>query len=143
MYTQSVEHRESAEQLIRLLSAKPKTPLMTGYLGAVNMVMAKHVFNPVSKLKYFRAGKGYLENGIRKSPADAELRFLRHAIQVSAPSFLGYNADKQADRSFLMSSLRSGKIKDKQLQTSIVKFLMMQESTPGEKKFLNAIYKNQ
>lgn len=143
MYSQSVENRESAEQLIRLLSAKPKTPLMTGYLGAVNMVMAKHVFNPVSKLKYFRSGKVYLDKSIRQSPADPELRFLRHAIQISAPSFLGYSAEKKADRSFLMSSLRSGKIKDKQLQNSIVKFLMMQESTREEREFLNDIHKNQ
>jgi len=143
MYTQSVENRENAEQLIRILSATSKTPLITGYLGAVNMVMAKHVFNPVSKLNYFRSGKVYLDNSIRQSPADPELRFLRHAIQVSAPSFLGYNADKKADRSFLMNILRSGKIKDKQLQNSIVKFLIMQEPTVEERKFLNDIYKNQ
>lgn len=143
MYTESVENRESAEQLIRLLSAKPKTPLTTGYLGAVNMVMAKHVFNPVSKLNYFRSGKGYLDKSIRQSPADPELRFLRHAIQVTAPSFLGYNAEKQVDRSFLMSRLQSGKIKDKQLQMSIVKFLMIQKATEAEKKLLNNIHKNQ
>ena len=105
--------------------------------------MAKHVFNPISKLSYFKSGKGDLDKSIRQSPADPELRFLRHAIQVSAPSCLGYNAERKADRSFLMSSLRSGKIKDKQLQNSIVKFLMMQQSTEEENKFLNDILKNQ
>jgi hypothetical protein len=142
LYAESVMKKEKAEQLIGILTPMQGTPLMTGYLGAANMVMAKHVLNPIKKISYFRTGREYLENSIKKSPDDTELRFLRHAIQVSAPSFLGYDADKVADRRLLMNRLRSGSIKDKQLQRSVVQFLLLQDNTAEEKLMLNRIYKN-
>ena len=142
LYTESVDKKEKAEELIELLTAMPKTPLVNGYLGAANMVMAKHALNPVKKLNYFRTGREYLDNSIRNSPDDTELRFLRHAIQVSAPSFLGYNAQKGADRRLLINRLRSGNVKDKQLRLSVVQFLLLQENTTEEKEMLNRIYKN-
>lgn len=74
MFIEAVEKSEKAEQLTSLLSAKPKTPLVNGYLGAVNMVMAKHAINPFRKLSFFRTGKAYLDNSIRQSNSDPELR---------------------------------------------------------------------
>jgi hypothetical protein len=142
LYTESVGRKEKAEELLGLLTAMPKTPLKMGYLGAANMVMAKHALNPVKKLSYFRTGREYLDNSIKKSPEDTELRFLRHAIQVSAPSFLGYNAEKGADRRLLMSRLQAGSVKDKQLRLSVVQFLLLQENTAEERQMLNRIYKN-
>ena len=142
LYAESVGRKEKAEQLIGILTRMPGTPLTTGYLGAVNMVMAKHALNPVKKLSYFRAGREYLETSIKKSPDDTELRFLRLAIQISAPSFLGYDNAKVADRRLLMNRLRSGSIKDKQLQRSVVQFLLLQDGTAEEKLMLNRIYKN-
>lgn len=139
-FSQAVENRAKAEELLAMLKASPKTPFNTGYLGAVYMVMAKHAFNPVMKISYFRTGKNYLDNSIRQSPGDEELRFLRYAIQVSAPSFLGYQAHKTADRALLMRSLRAGEIRDKPLKATIVKFLMTGNCTAEEKKFLNRIY---
>lgn len=142
LYTESVGEKEKAEQLIGLLSAMQQTPLTRGYLGAANMVMAKHVLNPVKKLSYFRTGREYLDGSIKKSPEDAELRFLRHAIQVSAPSFLGYNQEKAADRRLLISRLRAGSMQDKQLRLSVVKFLLVQQNTTEEQQLLDRIYKN-
>jgi hypothetical protein len=139
-FSQAVEKKAKAEELLEILKAKPKTPFNTGYLGAVYMVMAKHAFNPVMKFSYFSTGKDYLDSSIRQSPGNEELRFLRYSIQVSAPSFLGYNAHKEADRALLMRNLKSGKITDKQLQATIVKFLMRGKCTAEEKMMLSKIH---
>ena len=137
MFTEAVEKKEKAEHLISVLSSKPKTPLINGYLGAVNMVMAKHAINPFSKLSFFNTGKGYLDSSIKQNNSDPELRLLRYTIQVSAPSFLSYNSEISADRAFLMNSLNSEKIEDKQLQLAIANFLKLQKCTPTEKKMIS------
>ena len=136
MYTEAVFKQEKAEAMLGMLSARPKTPLVTGYLGAVNMIMAKHVFNPMRKLSLFKTGTTYMDQSINEKPADAELRLLRYTIQVSAPSFLGYNSKIRTDKTFLLNSLRSGTVKDEELVRMIAGFLNQQENTPAEKQLL-------
>jgi hypothetical protein len=139
LYPQAVEQKETADRLKALLLKKRRTPLVSGYLGAVKIVMAKHAFNPIRKLSYFNNGKNELENSIKQLPAEPELRFLRYAIQVSAPAILNYRSKKAHDRSFLIKWLRSKGIKDEHLKSSIAWFLLEHECPPGEKAFLKQL----
>lgn len=96
-------------------------PLYYGYRGCANMVMAKHVFNPITKLSYFKKGKKILENAIQHDKSNIELRFLRYSIQTNVPSFLGYNGNIKADRSFLQQSVKS--MNDAELKKIISSYL--------------------
>lgn len=83
--------------------------------------MANHVFNPVTKLRYFNNGKSILENAIAKAPANTELRYLRLTIQLNAPSFLGYNKMIEADKMFLQKNVTA--TEDADLKKMITDYL--------------------
>jgi len=95
--------------------------LFMGYRACATMLMAKHVFNPFSKLSYFKRGREMLEKAIKFDRDNIELRFLRYTIQTNVPSFLNYNQSKEIDRLFLVDSL--SKLNDQKLKKIITSYL--------------------
>jgi hypothetical protein len=95
--------------------------LFLGYRGGANMLMAKHLINPFSKLSYFKKGRLMLEKAIQFDQKNVELRFLRYTIQTNVPSFLNYNDNKEIDRVFLLQSLN--RLNDQKLKTIISAYL--------------------
>lgn len=73
------------------------TPLLKGYVGLCETMMAEHVFFPTSKLNYFNSGKNKIEDAIEEDPQNYELRYIRMLVQHEAPVFLGYNGDFEED----------------------------------------------
>jgi hypothetical protein len=95
--------------------------LFMGYRASAIMLMAKHVFNPFSKLSYFKKGKEMLERAIKSDLDNVELRFLRYTIQTNVPFFLNYNQYKEIDRLFLVNSLIN--LHDQKLKRIITSYL--------------------
>lgn len=124
----STTDEETCKSLIKLLEPynESNNPLLMGYKAGATMLMAKHVFNPFSKLNYFNKGKSMLEKAIHSDKNNVELRFLRYTIQTNVPSFLGYNQNKETDRKFLNNSL--GSIKDAQLKKVITSYLKQERN---------------
>jgi hypothetical protein len=124
MLHNATTNEEACNKLISLLVPFNETnnPLLFGYRGGATMLMAKHAFNPFSKLSYFKKGKIMLERAIKAERNNVELRFLRYTIQTNVPGFLNYNSDKDADRIFLTQSVL--KLKDLELQKIINEFLL-------------------
>jgi hypothetical protein len=124
MLHNATSNEEACNKLISLLLPFNETnnPLLLGYKGGATMLMAKHVFNPFSKLSYFKKGKVMLESAIKADRNNVELRFLRYTIQTNVPGFLNYNSDKNLDRNFITQSLP--KIKDQELQKIISAYLL-------------------
>jgi hypothetical protein len=79
-----------------------------GYLGAYTMIKANHQLNPFKKLTSFNEGKKLLEQAIKQTPNDLELRFIRYAIQISIPKFLGYNTHILDDKKILQENITTG-----------------------------------
>lgn len=123
MYTRAVESKAITRKLLDELEKAPKTPVITGYLGATTILQAKHAFNPFNKLSYFKSGRRILESAIARAPKEVELRFLRYAVQVNVPAILNYNSEKAQDRAFLERSLKENRISDPHLRSGIVSFL--------------------
>lgn len=104
LFQQAALDETACKQMISLLAPYgEESPLLLGYKGSGTMMMAKHVFNPFSKLSYFKKGKQMLENSIDTDEQNLELRFLRFAAQTNMPSFLGYNSDIEKDRAFILN----------------------------------------
>ncbi len=102
-FYQSVESVDVAKKLIYDLNKSSDSNVLNeGYKAATMMVMAKHVINPFSKLKYFKDGKKILENVIKNSPENLELRLIRFAIQTNVPQFLGYNNEIINDKNLIL-----------------------------------------
>ena len=106
--------------------------LLSGYKASATMIMAKHVFNPFSKLSYFKKGKNIMEKAIAADSANIELRFLRFSVQTNIPSFLGYKENIKNDKNFLLKSLPA--IKDLKLKKMIVAFLSTSDYVTDKEK---------
>src|SRR5437868_15539228 len=81
LFEEAVTQKSSCIKLIKLLEPCSETnfPVLMGYKACGTMIMAKHVFNPFSKLSHFRTGKRMLETVIAANGKIVELRFLRYS----------------------------------------------------------------
>lgn len=140
MYAKSVESKQTAQNLLAVLEKQEQSAFVIGYAGATKMIMAKHVFNPITKLNYFNTGKKMLNKAILKDNNNVELVFLRYATQVSAPSILGYNSYIEADKKQILKGLSSHQI-DEQLARTIISFMKQQDLTPEEEQQLIGLTK--
>ncbi len=124
MLHQATSSEEVCNKLINILLPYNETnnPLLSGYRGGATMILAKHAFNPFSKLSHFKKGKNILESAIKSDNSNIELRFLRYTIQTSVPSFLNYSNEKKTDKIFLTKSVSD--LKDLELKRIINAYLL-------------------
>ncbi len=135
----SVDDAKTAKLFLSELENDKNTtePLVQGYKAAVCMVMAKHVFNPYMKFKYFIDGKNELEQAINSHPENVELILIRFAIQSNVPSFLGYNSNIYSDKKFLilnLGKLSQSKVFDRELVEIMKQYLVKSEYCTGTEK---------
>ncbi|EDM36686.1 hypothetical protein PBAL39_25500 [Pedobacter sp. BAL39] len=123
LYWQAANSREAADQLMKALSAvdDQSEPLLVCYKGAAEMLQAKYVLNPFSKLSRFQKGKALIESAIKRDPEHFEMRFLRFSIQCNLPSFLGYNDWIETDKRMLIDRL--GGLGDTAFKQDVIKYL--------------------
>ena len=135
LYQKSMTSENACKELIDMLEPYKKDPLYLGYRGCATMVMAKHAFNPFSKLSYFKKGKKMLEEAINTDQYNFELRFLRFTAQTNMPSFLGYNDSIDKDKAFILDSFSL--IKDARLEAYMLPSLKeSKDLTQSEKEKL-------
>jgi hypothetical protein len=134
LYQKAVTNEQYCKQLIEATAAynENNNPLMLGYKASGTMIMAKHVFNPFTKMSYFKKGKDMLEKAIESDKNNIELRFLRFAAQTNMPSFLGYNKSIQNDKKFLLTSF--SQIKDIRLKELLLPVLHESKYVTAEEK---------
>lgn len=137
LYQQCEKSEQACKDLIKLLEPynENNSPLYMGYKASATMMMARHVFNPFSKLSYFKKGKKMLESAIKADVNDVELRALRFAAQSNIPSFLGYNESWHNDKLFILKSYK--KVTDTVLKETIYYFMTKWgKLTEEEKEYL-------
>lgn len=102
-YNKTVTDKKLCENMMRALGAlKNISPTQLAYLGGLQAIWAKHVFNPIDKLGTFKKGKKNIEQAISLEPNNIELRFIRLSIQKNIPSFLGYKSNIKEDTILIM-----------------------------------------
>lgn len=134
LYEKSYTDESACRKLIEILSPynENNNPLYAGYKASATMMMANHVFNPFSKLSYFKKGKKILESAIKVDEKNVELRFLRFNAQTHMPSFLGYDGNIETDKIFLETMF--AKIDDIQLKEFLVPYLKNSDYITADKK---------
>ena len=105
MYLACSGNSSAVEKLYGLLSGRKDhlNPVETAYEGSVRAMMAREVFLPTSKYRYFSEGRDLIEKAIIEDPGNLEIRFLRLMVQSQLPAFLGYNNMKE-DKVLLFNS---------------------------------------
>lgn len=134
LYQKAPVDEASCKKLLSSLDqAGLSSPVCYAYKACAEMLMAKYTINPFSKLNYFNNGKNKLEQSLKKDPDNSEIRCLRFSIQINAPGFLGYNAEIQADKKFLLNAFPT--VHDTQLKTMLRNILLSSgKLTAAEKK---------
>lgn len=74
-----------------------QNPLGIAYWGAYRTLIAKHAFNPYTKLNELQNGLELITKAIEKDSHNLEIRFLRFSVLHHIPDFLGYNDEKKSD----------------------------------------------
>ena len=103
-------------------SIKSNVTAIVGYKGVCSMMMAQYVYNPFTKLSYFKSGKKILETSI-KIEKNVENIYLRLIVQLHAPSFLGYNKKIKSDKKYIETNITSSSVPD-ETKKYILKNLM-------------------
>lgn len=134
-YEKGYEDEDFLTEEIQRLEGKQKSVEEEGYLGAMQMLMAKHHWNPIRKLSYFNEGKGTLDAAIEQNPKNIELRYLRLINQLETPDILGYKSSIVKDKQMLMKGFST---LDSDLKQRISKYVLESEDfTKQEKLALN------
>jgi hypothetical protein len=134
LYVNAASDEISCNKLIGLLSQDgiESNSLLLGYKGCAEMMKAKYGFNPFSKFSYFKKGKSMLEKAIVNDAGNIELRYLRFAVQINAPVFLGYRKNIQEDKIFLLNAIKN--ISDVYLKQSVISILKNSDYVSKEEK---------
>ena len=135
-YRASNEMQAANEFYGKLKSIDETRPLWLGYKGMASFMLARHVRNPLSKLKHFLEGQDILEKSIKLAPANLELRYLRFSVQTSAPEFLNYRRNILQDKKILLEALFKPKIHklDEDLRQRIVRYMLETKYCTGREK---------
>ena len=80
-------------------------PLVEGYVGVMETMLAEEFFWPIQKLNYFNRGKKKIEQAIYNDQEARDLRELRLRVQLNAPIFLSYNDSIERDLNFFISNI--------------------------------------
>ena len=132
LYQQSAEDEAAAEKLLKISEENDDTALLLGYRAAAEMMLAKHVANPFSKMSHFKKGKKIFSEAIEDDPSNLELRFLRFSVQSETPGFLGYKDNLEEDEKILFLNLK--KMKDLELKRIILEFLTKASALSEDEK---------
>jgi hypothetical protein len=107
---QAANSKAMAEKLndqLRNVNEK-SLPILIGFKAISEMVMCKHLINPISKVSHFKKGRHLLETAISASPRNPELSFFRFTTQSNVPALLNYKSDLNSDKAVLINYLKLG-----------------------------------
>lgn len=98
LYGQGVEDEYAAKKLHDLVIASDQNdPLLLGYRGGAEALLAKHAWNPYTKIDYLEKSMKTLQRAIDLDPENTEIRFIRFSIQFYVPRFLGISKNLKED----------------------------------------------
>lgn len=136
MFMNSTSSSQSAKDLYAIANnfKEEQVPLLLGYKGISNILMCKHLLNPMNRISYFNEGKKWLELAIKKDSLSAELRFFRFSTQCNTPSILGYKSNMNSDKSFLINYILNYNKENSAVFQDIRNYLLICEELSIEEK---------
>lgn len=84
---------------------KNRTSLISGYIGTLQALKAKHTWNPYFKIKYLNDAEKTYKAAVTGDPSNIEIRFMRFSVEHNVPGFLGYTKNLVADRTEIIKQI--------------------------------------
>ncbi|RYU90182.1 hypothetical protein EWM62_11630 [Mucilaginibacter terrigena] len=119
----------------KLGSIKNPSGLVSGYLGTLQALKAKHSWNPYFKIKHLNDAEKTFKNAVTRDPHNIEIRFMRFSVEHNVPGFLGYTKNLVVDRHEIIRQIdkKHYASADEPLVRTIVTFLLdSKRCTPAE-----------
>lgn len=136
----AVNSSKTNDSLYNILVAMPnKPPLITGYIGTLQALKAKHHWNPYYKVKFVKDAQKIFTKAVAADPHNMEIRFLRFSVDYKLPRLLGYTKNMEADKDEIIAQLtkKNYTIDNKKLVITIINFLLEANmNTVAEDAFL-------
>ena len=82
-------------------------PIVKAYTGASEMLVAKHSWNPITKISFLKHGLSKVNEAVMSDNENIEIRFLRFYIENSLPKYLGLSDNLYADKKKIITHLDS------------------------------------
>ncbi len=124
LFRQASQDEAVAEQLIKTLSSQQDQPVLQAYFAATTALLGKYALNPYTKLSHCKQSSEVFQKAIAADPGNVEIRYLRLAIQLNLPRFLGMSNDLEEDRRVILQGLPF--LRDISLRNEIAQFLLAQ-----------------
>lgn len=143
-YFLAVAEQDSLEGAWKRLSemeGKLPADLYLAYAGALHVVEAKHALWPPSKLDELKKAQPLLDNAVKRSPRQAEIRYLRLVSCYYLPFFFGRAWSVREDFDALAAYLpRAAPLYPPGLVREIADFVLAKAPslTPSQKQSLEA-----
>lgn len=136
----AINSSKTTDSLYRNLgSIKKPTALVTGYIGTLQALKAKHTWNPYYKIKYLNDAEKTFKTAVTGDPSNIEIRFMRFSVEHNVPGFLGYTKNLVADRTEIIKQIEHKHYAsaDAALVKTIITFLIdSKRCTPTEHTIL-------
>jgi hypothetical protein len=137
----AINSSKTTDSLYRDLgSIKNRTGLITGYLGTLEALKAKHTWNPYYKIKYLNDAEKTFKGAVTRDPTNIEIRFMRFSVEHNVPGFLGYTKNLVTDRTEIIKQIdrKHYSSADAALVKTIITFLIdSKRCTPTENSNLS------
>ncbi|MBX7206509.1 MAG: hypothetical protein K1X81_13880 [Bacteroidia bacterium] len=91
----------------KLISLNSDKPIITGFIGALEGLKAKHAWNPYAKLEYLDKSAATFAKAIAADPLSVEIRFLRYTVEFYVPAFLGYSTHLTDDKRVIIQNIKA------------------------------------
>ena len=103
-YLKASENKEYAEKLKTFTQSKINFPLLKAYNGVALAILAKHSWNPYTKLENVKSGLKNINEAVSSQNSDLEIRFLRFSVEENIPSVVPFTSHINEDKKFLLKN---------------------------------------
>ncbi|HRG57419.1 MAG TPA: hypothetical protein PK323_00590 [Bacteroidia bacterium] len=112
----AIDNEEKANFLYKTLakSAPSSNSLQYAYLGATEALLAKHSFNPLTKMNYVNSALNKLNSAVVQNKNDIEIRFMRFSVESELPRYLGISKHLEEDKNVIINGLIKGRTESDQ-----------------------------
>ena len=104
-YEIALNSSRTIEVLNEVRAIENPSAVIKAYEGAIEAMMARVVWNPITKLKHVRKSQKIFKEAVKMDEDNVEVRFIRFAVEYNIPHWLGFSKNLQTDKDFIMANL--------------------------------------
>lgn len=106
-YLEASKDEKLSKEFYKLMqSYDERHPVVLAYRGAAEATMAKHVWNPYSKLKHLNSALAIFNQAVALDNKNAEIRFLRFTVEYYIPRYLKLSEHLEEDKNMVINALK-------------------------------------